>query len=116
MTPETLVSFVLLAVFLLISLLARLFGAGQKDEHQTETGQEPVRSAPRRFEPGAPRRVQGPARQSRRITRSPATPAQPTPTRVSAARRLGLTEPRALRRAVVLMTLLGPCRALDSKP
>jgi hypothetical protein len=116
MTPDTLVSFILLAVFLLISLLARIFGAGQKEEHQREARSQPLESAPRRLDPRATRRPRRQVPLPRGLTRSTEKP-PPTrmDTRLTVAHRLSLTDRRALRRAVVLMTLLGPCRALDAK-
>ena len=125
MTAEALVSGILLAVFLLFSVLARLLGRGQEAEQQTEDGIKPAASEALRLEPRASRRLEPPAsrrpqkqpprdRRMRQATEQPRRSV--THTRLSAARRLGVTGPRGLRRAVVLMTLLGPCRALESTP
>lgn len=113
MTPEGIVGAVILAVILLINLLGRLLGPGHEEERETVPRLEPHRpllGGPESRFPHSPQ--QKPPLQRR-------SPSPPTPqrrvasTRISAARRLGLTEPRTLRRAVVLMTLLGPCRSLD---
>lgn len=112
MTPEAIVSAVILAVILLINLLGRLLGTGHEEERETVPRLEPQRPLPRRPESRLPRSPQ--RKPPQQGSTPPPTPRRPVAsTRLSAARRLGLTEPRTLRRAVVLMTLLGPCRALD---
>ena len=112
MTPEAIVSALILAVILLINVLGRLLGPRQEDEHNTANRleqQRPLRQPP---ESRLVRPPQRRAPQERRIPPSPPR-RRVAATRLTAARRLGVTEPRVLRRAVVLMTLLGPCRALD---
>ncbi|HSA65892.1 MAG TPA: hypothetical protein VLE25_14475 [Nitrospira sp.] len=113
MTPEGIVGAVILAVILLINLLGRLLGPGHEEERETAPRLEPQRPLLGRPESRFPPSPQRKPSQQRRSP-SPPTPQRPVAsTRLSAARRLGLTEPRTLRRAVVLMTLLEPCRSLD---
>ena len=113
MTPEGIVSAVILAVILLINLLGRLLGPGHEEERETAPRLEPQQPLPRRPETRLPRSPQRKPPQQTGSIPSPTPRRRVASTRLSAARRLGLAEPRALRRAVVLMTLLGPCRTLD---
>lgn len=116
----------LLLFFLLLPLLQRLLGAASPPEPDTperaRQRMEAPEHAPRPPTPAVPRpaatasnRLTGAAEPKRTPARIVAEPAVPAPTvRRSTRRRavaLDLRHRRGLRRAIVLMTILGPCRA-----
>jgi hypothetical protein len=116
----------LLFFFLVLPLLQRLLGAASPPEPETPErarhDMEAPEHAPRPRTPAVPRPVETARHRlaeavASKPTRVPiaAGPAAPAAaTRRSTRRRAvvaGLRHPRGLRRAIVLMTILGPCRA-----
>jgi hypothetical protein len=111
-SPEQLV---VLAIFLLLPLLNFLLTLWRRRRDSRASSLEPAPSPPtpmaaRATRPLETRQVPGSDERPRRkaSTALVETPAAPRPLRTRA--RLG---PRDARRAVVLMTILGPCRALE---
>ena len=128
-----------IGIFILVPLLERLFRRGQQPRPESQAPDEPrPRPAPRplpapvpietRPAPQVPRKPP-PPRPAAIERPPPALPPSPPPgvdARLAPAsppragrRRRGthrsveLTNPRELRRAIVLSTILGPCRAAD---
>jgi hypothetical protein len=110
MTRAQLFLLVMVALVLLVNLLARglrRWGTGD---------------APRGMEPDTPqipprgRRPPPPVAEPRRAREGPHSAPLPRAVPPAAARRRArsrLGSPRAVRRGIVLMTILGPCRALE---
>jgi hypothetical protein len=103
--------FLVVVLFNLISMfLSRRKQQAEADEAARPPGPPPV---PPRLPPRvvvAPPRVAAP---------TPGPVPAPAPVRRAAVARLprgGLGGPRELRRAIVLLTVLGPCRALEDDP
>jgi hypothetical protein len=110
MTRAQLVILVMVALVLLVNLLARVLRRGVKG------------AAPRGLEPDAPQipprghRLPPPVVQPRRAREGPHDVPVPRAVPPSAARRRArppVGSLRAVRRGIVLMTILGPCRALE---
>lgn len=114
MTPEQLLFVALFAVVALANLIARWLKARRERRPPAETEEiDQVRAMPRRLPP----RVVITAPEARR----PPTPAPTDTTTPPVARparrlpRLRLGGPSDLRRAIVLMTVLGPCRGREGE-
>jgi hypothetical protein len=110
MTREQLFILVVLVFVLLINLAVRVLRRWGKGD------------APRGIEPETPQipprgqRLPPPVVQPRRVREVPQGAPLPAAVPLSAARRrarLPVGSPRAVRRGIVLMTILGPCRALE---
>jgi len=110
-TPEQLLFFALFVVIALANLIARALKARLARRQAAETEQpRPVREIPRRLPP----RVVITAPEWRPPTTAPTAITTPPVARPVRRRpRLRLGGPPDLRRAIVLMTVLGPCRALE---
>lgn len=112
MTPEQLLFFALIVVVALANLIARWLKARMERRRAVETKEpEQVREVPRRLPP----RVVVSAPEARRPPAPGpiAAPTPPLPRPVRRPPRFRLDRPTDLRRAIVLMTVLGPCRALE---
>jgi hypothetical protein len=117
--PEQLVFLALFLLFALLNLIVRLFR--ERAAKPPDTAPPPLRRPPppRPPEPlarPAPARVAQPPAPAP-VVPGPAAPALAAPAAAPARRRprARLGGPRDLRRAVVLMTVLGPCRALEAE-
>jgi hypothetical protein len=109
MTRAQLVILVMVALVLLVNLLARVLRRWVKGD------------APRGIEPEVPQvpppghRLPPPV-QPRRVREGPQGAPLPRAVPLPAARRRARSpvgSPRVVRRGIVLMTILGPCRALE---
>jgi hypothetical protein len=109
MAPEQLIGAVILVVILLINLLGRLLATRPEEESGEEVRPAPrlLPSPPAPFAPSAAR----PQRNRREVKSGPRVAVPPA--RVTRFHQLGLTHRRTLRHAMVLMTVLGPCRGLE---
>jgi hypothetical protein len=110
MTREQLLILVVLAFVLLINFAARVLRRWVKGD------------VPRGMEPEAPQRVPRgprlplPVAQPRRVREGPESTPSPVAVAPHAGRRRPrsrLRSPREVRRGIVLMTILGPCRARE---
>jgi hypothetical protein len=101
-----LIAFIL---FLLINLLLRRMQ--RRVEQQAPRQPPPPQPAPRTFVPPPPEII---ASLKERV-RAPELPERPPPPRSGRLRKRSLFRNRRdLRRAIILMTVLGPCRAAES--
>jgi len=113
-TPEQLLFFALFVVVALANLIARWLKARMQRRQAAETEQpRPVREIPRRLPPRvvitAPEAWRPPTTAPTAITTPPlARPVRRPP-------RLRLGGPPDLRRAIMLMTVLGPCRGREGE-
>lgn len=124
MAPEQLLVFLLIAAVWLAGAIAQWLKARREQQSRPRAETEP-REPVRELEERLPPRVRTiPAEVSRRPRAALAVPAERPPSAVAAAApvrplparrraRVSLGGAADLRRAVVLMTVLGPCRALE---